>query len=357
MLRANRLYYSLSTCIVVVLTLLCGVSTRSLAATPVKGHALPLQKVMECGGATSSYTGSGLTFTVQTPNLLIHGLDPRGKAWSAEIGFQGLGCLVYLADLARNGQQDVIVFVPGIGSGGALENHLYLLLRNENGEPTPWTATGWFTETEEGIPQIQAAADGQVFVEHRSATGHMKWGGVTEITAAYKILPSGILRVAAQEWGEAWPKITGAHASEPAMRALAHDSDLSLATDALPASSQNADSQPRLVRYASNQEDAPRKQTTAPLSMAEGQSIRVDEDAATAAHKTIRLTDGARLELPEILQIVSAQGGRRILFHPDETDGEALSKAGNYTIQRQGTQCLDAADCHPLLLTATEVHP
>ena len=79
-------------------------------------------------------------------------------------------------------------------------------------------------------------------------------------------------------------------------------------------------------------------------------SPATDEDVTHG----ISLSNGTKLDYPNILVISEANGATKIVFKPEEEDFRALS---NYHIQAIGTNCYDLDECQPFLIQAISKRP
>ena len=91
--------------------------------------------------------------TVQVSNQIrAEGKDNSNNPWKVEIEIKLGGCMLWRADLDRDGQEDLIVLTSDATSSG--ESILTLLLIDNLGRPTPWQAVGHYEEATQGLANL-----------------------------------------------------------------------------------------------------------------------------------------------------------------------------------------------------------
>ena len=323
----------------------------------LSGSPFPLLKLAECNRQGSIYESADFTVNVQGSGLTIQGQDPSGKSWEAKARFNGLGCQIFQGDLSGDGRQDLIIWLPGIGSTGVYDTHLIVLLFNSTGKPFPWSATGQFTLATHGIEEISRSASGGAVILHSYIVGSRVWGGVTYVSTLYKVVNDEISQIKGNLDGIEFPRATGAKAANTSFLHLIQTTGLStIAPGNNATASAGQASFPRFVRYGAESSKIATAYNNAVLSPEEGVDLRIDTNALNAQTNHIVLSDGSQLDLPNILIVNLASGGRKIIFGPDDKDFAQLTK-GSYAIQQIGSDCLGVDDCHPFILKAMEQSP
>ncbi len=85
-------------------------------------------------------------------NVIFRGNDKIGKAWSVHIGTPTCGGLrIYVADLDKNGLQDIILWSGTCGNGLAPSSHIITIMFDSQGRPVFFEADGYFNYKENGI--------------------------------------------------------------------------------------------------------------------------------------------------------------------------------------------------------------
>lgn len=313
----------------------------------------PLVKVAECDRQGSAYESADFNIYIRGSVLSIQGRDLSGNAWTAETSFSGPGCKIFQADLDVNGRQDLIIFAPGIGSRGLYDTHLTMLLFDAAGKPVPWSATGYFSLTSNGIAEISPSPSGGAVVLHNYIVGHPSWGGVSYIARLYKVANAEISTVESVYSGTAFPVITGARASDPTFQKAVGEKSLSTVDDSQKAATGAQTPSLHFVRYGTEIPAAAKPPSGTILTPEQGAGITIDMSALNAGVEHLILSDGSKLDLPTVLILDSANGARRIVFSPESRDLTQLEN-GSYSIQQLGTDCLDVGDCRPFILRAVE---
>lgn len=313
----------------------------------------PQAKISSCDIQGEIYNSPQLDISVEGAEINIHGTTDSIRTWATSISFNGPGCEIYLSDLNRNGRQSIIVFTPGIGSMGAYDGHLFILLFDDEGQPTPWEATGLFSASEFGVNEIRkSSSNGYAFILHNYAIGHPSWGGVSYLSTAYRITGNNITKVRGELSGNKLPYIAGEKSNDPGVVDLSNEADISLIDESI-ASKQIV--RRKFVRYGT--EDSIREsgisqsKTNAILPEQRGQNIMVDINKLNNVQEKIELSDGVRLELPSIL-VVDSPDKRQIVFNPGGPDVSRLLESGVHSVLQEGNECEDVGFCRSFLLWA-----
>jgi hypothetical protein len=291
-----------------------------------------------------------VTITAQGPNLLIQGTSLAGTAWKASLRISGLGCTIFHANLDNNGQQDLVIYSPGITDQGAYGTSLSILLFDKSGDPFPWQATGRFTLVKEGIQEIRRDAKGVVIMQ-TSELGLPAWGGISFVSYLYRLADTRVIASQESFEGIDFPHVVAASQGDPKITRSANAINLSTNMVALDSNSpvQNADAM--FMRYGAESSSAVAAST---MSSAKSNPITnptIDANALSNAGEHMIVSDGSKLDLPDILVVDNARGARHIVFHPEDTDVKQLA-GKKYRIHPTGLNCSDPDDCHPFIVWA-----
>jgi len=349
--------------ILVVASLLhpCFAQTDNINKIPditvqMNSEVFPLHEIAESDRVESVYRSADLNIDNQGSVLKIQGRDLPENSWEAEIPINGSGCAIFLGDLDENGKSDLIVWEPGIGSRGSYDNQLIILLFDATGKPIPWSATGEFNATTNGISEIRRGAGGAAVILHKFITGHPAWGGVTYISRLYKVADAEITSLDGKYSRIDFPAVTGARAADPLFQKAMSRTSLSTVDGNLNISRDSQIALPHFIRYGADASIAAKAQAAATVTAEQGARLTVDMDALNAAAKHIVMSDGSKLELPTILIIDSSSGKRKIVFSPDGDDLTPLER-GSFSMKQIGMDCQDADQCQPFILNMVEQKP
>lgn len=322
----------------------------------LNGGIFPMHKIAECDLDGLIYQSGDFSINNYRSHLSIQGRDLSGNAWEAQTSITGLGCEIFQADLEGNEKQDLIIRAPGIGSTTPYDTRLTILLFDAAGKPVPWSATGNFNATNNGIKEISRSQGGGAVIMHNYMAGHPSWGGVTYVSKPYQVVNSEITSITGTYSGVMFPKIIGARAADPTFQRAVNRMSLSTADGSQKTALESQTGQPRFVRYGSDAPTVIKSQNNAPITAEQGARLTIDMDALNAAAERILLSDGSKLGLPAILIVDSSSGRRKIVFAPEGSDLTQLEKK-SYSIQQIGADCPDADECQPFILRAVEQNP
>jgi len=322
----------------------------------LNGDTFPLLKIGECDRQGPVYQSSSFSINIHGAILGIKGRDLKGSAWEADASFNGPGCEIFIADLGANGKQDLIIRTPGIGSRGNYETNLSILLFDSNGDPVPWSATGLFNLNNKGIIEISKSAGGEAMILHNYLVGHPAWGGVSYISALYKVADASVNQIVGSYSGIEFPKIVGSGAVDPVLQKTVRRMNLSTIDTSQKTAADAQTTLPHFIRYGSDVPEQAKLQSAAPLTAEQGANLTIDVETLNASAEHIMLSDGSKLDIPTILIVDSVSGVRKIIFAPDSTDIAPLEKVV-HNVQQMGTDCPDSDDCHPFILRFAEQRP
>ena len=341
-----------------VVVLLVSLCLHAQTSTPVSDHSsevkhlvfheerFPQFKAATCDSQEEILATAQLSVSARGATIDIHGVADNQKSWAAKIPLNGLGCEIYLSDLNQSGRQSIIVYTPGIGSMGAYDQHLYILLLDPHGQPVPWQATGVFNVSEQGVDEIRKSSqDGHAFILHNYAVGHPGWGGVSYISSAYQITGNRIVKMQGGLSGNKLPYVSGANSTDPKFLDFAKVDDISTGTFSM---SSVHGQHPLFLRFGASTSQVQAKPSSVE---SQNQNIMMDVNQANAAEEKIELSDGSRVDLPSIL-VVDDPHIRQIVFNPDGTDITSFLKSGVHAVMQEGNECEDVGFCHPFLLWA-----
>jgi hypothetical protein len=180
----------------------------------VQQNPLLLSKVASCESQELPYNSATFSIMNQGTELLIRGKDLTGNAWNAILPVTGLGCDIFQADLDGNGQQDLIIYAPGIGDKGSYDTHLTILLFDRNAKPYPWQAIGRFTLTNGGIQEIFKDSSGSVAIVQTSEIGLPAWGGISFLSYLYHAKDNRIVKASESYAGIKFPYLVKASSTD-----------------------------------------------------------------------------------------------------------------------------------------------
>jgi len=284
--------------------------------------------------------------------LQIEGKDAVSRTWYAELPVQGLGCNIFAADLTHNGQRDLAIYVPGIGDRGAYGTALALILFDASGTPTPWYAVGKFTENTRGIEEIKTDAFSRTWVVHTKQVGHPAWDGISYITSLYRISQKGIISEPGENSGIKFPHIASASPQDTRLDGIVAQTNLTSLSSAENLST-NLEEIPTLKQNSKKANFLVSK-TASNTPIYNGENMQANPTTVDSSSDSIILSNGAKLDIPDILTISKPDGNIKIIFRPDEEDFQSLS---NYHIQPVGTNCYDLDECQPFLIHAMSSQP
>jgi len=91
-------------------------------------------------------------------NVIFRGRDKIGKAWSVHIGTPTCrGLSIYVADLDKNGLQDIVLYTGTCGNGLAPPAHIMTIMFDSQKRPVFFEADGYSDYDEKGISDIIAS--------------------------------------------------------------------------------------------------------------------------------------------------------------------------------------------------------
>lgn len=90
-------------------------------------------------------------------DTILKGADSAGNPWTVQLG--EMGCFgtdasLYMADLDRNGVNDLLAYMPTCGVGLAPSAHIFTLMFDAKGRPMPFEADGYFERVDKGLFDI-----------------------------------------------------------------------------------------------------------------------------------------------------------------------------------------------------------
>jgi hypothetical protein len=303
-----------------------------------------------CDESGSFAVSNNVTISTKGSVVEIRGTDSAGAPWSAKVRVNAPGCTVFQGDLDNNGRPDLILYEPGLTDRGAYGTTLSLLLIDKNGEPFPWQATGRFTLVDGGIQQIRQDAKGAVLFQ-TSETGLPAWGGISFVSYLYRFEDSRVVASKDTLGGVEFPHVVS---QNPGDAKIAHMvSSINLATNVVPPGTgspvQSTDA--RFVRYGAASNAPPVSSAAAPANAEQGANPVIDMSSLSGSENQITVSDGSRMELPDILVLDAAKGVRQVVFHPEEADLRPMV-TGTYRLHPTGVNCSGPEDCEPFIVWA-----
>lgn len=323
------------------------VSTQLTRST---GKVFALTQVGTCEQGGSFPASDNVTISAKGPVLEIRGADSAGAPWSAKLRVNGPSCTVLQGDLDNNGRPDLVIYAPGISDRGAYGTTLSILLFDKNGEPFPWQATGRFTLVEGGIQELRQDSKGTILFE-TSELGLPAWGGISLVSNLYRFEDSRVVTSNNTLQGVEFPHVVSQNQGDAKIAHMV--SSINLSTDVVPPGTgspvQNADA--KFVRYGAPSNAPVTSASPAPAAVGQGANPAVNLSAVSGAENQITVSDGSRMELPDVLVLDRANGIRQIVFHPEQADLQPMATE-TYRIHPTGLNCTGPDDCEPFILWA-----
>lgn len=128
------------------------------------GSAHLTRRVIQKEVAGTIEAGSSLSFARKkislSPSCLleVRGCDKAARPWSCYASFEAGSASIWAADLDRNGENDLIVYLPegsGIKSNDlSKRSRLLILMFEKNGRPFPWLVDGFFQVDRYGVKDL-----------------------------------------------------------------------------------------------------------------------------------------------------------------------------------------------------------
>jgi hypothetical protein len=313
----------------------------------------PLSEVATCDKQGLLYHNSGdLDITARGSVLLIQGRDLTNQAWAAKLSVTGLGCMIFQADLDENGHPELLIYTPGIGVGeiSGYDSRLTILLFDKQGKPFPWQATGRFRVLSGGIQEVVPDSNGAAILQ-TSEFGLGAWDGISYVSFLYR-LDEGKISATSQSYaGIRFPHIVKGNPADKRLERTAREIDLSMNVIAQNMSSPVQDTDALFVRYAPYSTSSPTQQSSSEANSSGFQPTNVTVTETVSEGEHIVLSDGTKLNLPDVLVIDRLDQGRQIVFRPEAEDFERLGDR-SYRVHQTGFDCSGIDDCQPFILWA-----